>query len=79
MAKHVTVRDLRNAGGRVLRRVARGEAVIITMDGTPVAELRPVRATGLASAVLIQRRRALPPVDPDRLRQDLDRAIDSST
>lgn len=37
----VTVRELRNHGGEVLDRVARGEALVVTRDGTEVAELRP--------------------------------------
>jgi prevent-host-death family protein len=31
--KSVTVRDLRNKGGDILDRVARGERVIVTRDG----------------------------------------------
>jgi prevent-host-death family protein len=37
----VTVRELRNDGGRVLDRVERGESLTVTRDGHPVAELRP--------------------------------------
>jgi prevent-host-death family protein len=36
------VRDLRNNGGEVLRRVEHGERIVVTRDGTPVAELRPL-------------------------------------
>lgn len=74
----VTVRDLRNHGGDVLDRVARGEAVVVTRDGVPVAELRPVRRRGLTASELITRRRNLPPVDPEALRQDLDNVLDPS-
>jgi len=38
----VTVRDLRNNGGDVLRRVERGERIVVTRDGEPAAELRPL-------------------------------------
>ncbi|CAJ1582877.1 type II toxin-antitoxin system prevent-host-death family antitoxin [[Mycobacterium] wendilense] len=38
----LTVRDLRNQGGEVLRRVERGERIIVTRDGAPVAELSPL-------------------------------------
>jgi prevent-host-death family protein len=41
---NVTVRDLRNHGGRVLERVVGGESVTVTLDGRPVAELRPLPA-----------------------------------
>jgi prevent-host-death family protein len=76
--KSVTVRDLRNDGGAVLDRVARGEQMIITRDGAEVAELRPRRRATASSADLIARRRHLPKVDPDALRRDLDRVLDAN-
>jgi antitoxin (DNA-binding transcriptional repressor) of toxin-antitoxin stability system len=75
---NVTVRDLRNQGGRVLQRVVRGETFTVTLDGQPVAELRPLPARGVPAAVLLERWRGLPPVDPVRLRADLDRTLDPS-
>lgn len=74
----VTVRDLRNHGGDGLDRVSRGEAVIVTRDGVPVAELRPVRRPGLTASELIARRRNLPRLDPEVLRRDLDSVLDPS-
>ena len=56
----VSVRELRNNGGAVLAKVARGEAVIVTRDGAEVAELHPRRRPGLAAAELVARRRSLP-------------------
>ena len=38
----VSIRDLRNHGGDVVDRVARGERVTITRAGRAVAELRPL-------------------------------------
>lgn len=70
------MRDLRNHGGDVLDRVARGETLVVTRDGREVAQLRPVRPAGPSAAVLIERRRHLPEVDPDRLRRDLDTVLD---
>lgn len=72
----VSVRDLRNSGGEVLARVEHGEAVIVTRDGRPVAELRPLPRRSATAAELIARRRNLPPVDPERLRDDVDTLID---
>ena len=46
-----TVRDLRNHGGRVLDRVAAGERVTITRDGTPVARLEPAARGRLSAEV----------------------------
>jgi prevent-host-death family protein len=72
----ITVRDLRNHGGDVLDRVQRGEALTVTRDGTPVARLEPLRPRGLTRALLVDRWRHLPSVDPQRLRADIDEALD---
>lgn len=72
----VTVRDLRNHGGRVLDEVVRGEAMLVTRDGTPVAELRPVPRRGPTATELIARRRSLPDLDPIALRVDIDATLD---
>jgi prevent-host-death family protein len=74
----VSVRDLRNHGGEVLTRVETGESLTVTRDGVEVAELRPLPRRPLSAAQLIARRRALPPVDLDSLRADLDTVIDPS-
>jgi prevent-host-death family protein len=72
----VTVRDLRNHGGEVLDRVARGESLIVTRDGAEVAELAPRRRAGRTTSDLIARRRTLPRLDSRRMRADLDRILD---
>lgn len=71
------MRELRNHGGEVLDRVARGEAVVVTRDGAEVAELRPRTRRSPSAADLIFRRRNLPVVDPDALRRDLDAVLDA--
>jgi prevent-host-death family protein len=71
----VTVRDLRNKGGEVLDRVERGERVIVTRDGRPIAELRPLPRRSAGPAELIERRKRLPRVDPDALRHDIDSVV----
>ncbi len=72
------MRELRNSGGDVLRRVEHGERIVITRDGTPVAELRPLPRSSAGPAELIRRRKNLPPVNPDTLRRDIDDLIDPS-
>ena len=72
------MRDLRNSGGDVLRRVEHGERIVITRDGTPVAVLRPPPRSSVGPAELIRRRKNLPPVDPHALRRDIDNLIDPS-
>ncbi|HME47035.1 type II toxin-antitoxin system prevent-host-death family antitoxin [Mycobacterium sp.] len=74
----VTVRDLRNHGGEVLERVARGETVVVTKDGRPIAELRPLPRPSVGPAELIRRRRNLPDVDPTKLRAEIDAAVDQT-
>ena len=74
--KAVTIRDLRNQGGDVIDRVEAGERVVVTRDGKPVAELRPLSRMGLTSTELILRRRNLKAVDPGGLRRDTDLVID---
>lgn len=73
-----TIRDLRNHGGEVIDRVRAGEHVTITRDGEPVAELRPLPRRRLTTAALVERFRTLPPVDPRRLRADVDAIVDQS-
>jgi prevent-host-death family protein len=72
----VTIRDLRNHGGDVVDRVAAGERLVVTRDGKPVAELRPVRPRGPSSSMLLARWRRLPPMDGAALRSDLDSTLD---
>jgi prevent-host-death family protein len=74
----VSVRDLRNKGGEVLDRVERGERVIVTRDGRPVAELGPLPRRSPRPAELIERRKRMPRVDPDALRRDIDAVLDPS-
>jgi prevent-host-death family protein len=68
----VAVRDLRNRGGEILDRVAAGEALTVTRDGEPIAELPPLPRRPLPAALLLQRWQRLPAVDPALLRADID-------
>ncbi|RMB79274.1 type II toxin-antitoxin system prevent-host-death family antitoxin [Rhodococcus sp. SBT000017] len=72
------MRDLRNHGGDVLARVERGESLIVTRDGTEIAELRPIPRRSVSTAQLISRRRNLPQVDPMSMRRDIDSVLDAS-
>jgi prevent-host-death family protein len=73
---NVTIRELRNQGGAVVDRAARGESITITRSGKPVAELRPL-SPPLSADALLSRWRHLPPVDPAALRADLDQVLDA--
>ena len=72
----VSIRELRNHGGDVIDRVQAGERITITRDGRPVAELRPLPRRPLNAEELLARWRLLPPMDPNRLRADIDEIID---
>jgi prevent-host-death family protein len=71
-----SIRDLRNKGGEVVDRAARGEVITITKAGKPVAELRPLRRQALSREALVAKWRQLPPMDPAQLREELDAIID---
>jgi antitoxin (DNA-binding transcriptional repressor) of toxin-antitoxin stability system len=62
----------------VLRRVEHGERFVVTRDGAPVAELRPLPRHSASADELIRRRQHLPMVDPLTLRRDIDATIDPS-
>lgn len=74
----VSIRELRNHGGDVVDRVARGERVTVTRSGRPVAELRPLGREPVPRDLLVDRWRRLPDVHPERLRADLDATVDST-
>jgi antitoxin (DNA-binding transcriptional repressor) of toxin-antitoxin stability system len=76
--RDVTIRELRNDGGRVLDRVVKGETLTVTRDGHPVAELRALPRRPVPAATLLNRWRRLPAIDLAALRADLDRILDAS-
>jgi prevent-host-death family protein len=74
----VSIRDLRNHGGDVVDRAARGEQITITRSGRAVAELRAVSHPPLSVEALLSRWHRLPRVDPAALRADIDGSLDAS-
>ncbi len=73
----ITQRELRNQSAAVLREVEAGRTIIVSRNGTPVGELRPIkrrrfvpRAT-IADAAGIAAR-----VDAAQFRADLDAVVD---
>ncbi len=71
---NVTIRELRNQGGQVVDRAARGERITITRSGRPVAELLPLRAPLTADA-LLERWRRVPAIDPVALQEDIEELL----
>lgn len=73
----ISVRELRNNGGRVLDRVEQGEVLVVTRNRKPVAELRPLMERGLTAELLLKRWQGLPDVDPGALRREVASVLDT--
>lgn len=75
----ITQRELRNDSGAILRDVQAGQRIIVTRNGVPVAELRPIQPRRfvpretIATAAM-----GAPRVDARQLRADLDVVVDQS-
>lgn len=79
MTKTITQRELRNDSAAVLREVQAGQTLVVTRNGTPVAELRPLPPRRFVPRALISdAARRAPRVDAARLRADLDAVVDPS-
>ena len=81
MAKTIAQRELRNDNAKVMDAVAAGETFVVTRNGEPVAELRPLRAgrrTFISRAEVAALACANVRIDRDRFRADLDAVIDQS-
>lgn len=81
MARTVPQRELRNANAQVIDAVAAGETFIVTRNGVPVAELRPVPSTRrrfVPKGDLQALAACGPRIDSVRFRSDLDRIADQS-
>ena len=72
----VGISELRNYGGQILDRVAGGESMTITRDGTPIARLSPLPTVALSAQALVDRWRGLPRIDVDALRCDFAKILD---
>jgi prevent-host-death family protein len=77
MTRMITQRELRNDSAAVLREVEAGRTLIVTRNGTPVAELRPLRPRRFVPRATIADAAARAPrVDVGRFRADVDAVID---
>jgi prevent-host-death family protein len=79
MPKTIAQRELRNDNAKVIEAVAAGESFVVTRNGVPVAELRPIRQkrrTFVPAAELAALAANGPRIDRERLRADLDRVVD---
>jgi prevent-host-death family protein len=79
MAKTIPQRDLRNDNAKVIDAVVAGQTFVVTRNGEPVAELRPVRVarrTFITRDELTRMANAHIRIDRQRFRDDLDESID---
>ncbi len=79
MSRIITQRELHNESAAVLREVQAGQSIIVTRNGVPVAELRPIQPRRFVPRVVIAEAVARAPrIDGNRFRADLDAVIDQS-
>src|SRR4051794_26709071 len=77
MTRELSQRELRNQSGEIMRELDRGEDFIVTRNGVPVGELRPIgRSHFVRTEVLKAAFRGAEPEDPDRFRADVDAILD---
>ena len=79
MSRTIAQRELRNDNAKVIDAVVAGETFVVTRNGEPVAELRPVHAgrrTFITRGEVAALANAAVRIDHRRFRADLDQAID---
>jgi len=79
VTKFINQRELRNFSAKVLREVQAGQTVVVTRNGVPIAELRPIQPHRFVPRPVIAEAAARAPrIDARRFRADLDAVIDQS-
>lgn len=78
MSRMISQRELRNDSGAILRDVQAGQTIIITRNGVPVAELRPIGAPRrfVPRALIADAAERAPRIDARQFRADLDALVD---
>lgn len=72
-------RELRNDNAKVIEAVAAGETFVVTRNGEPIAEIRPIttrRPTFIPRAAVAALATNAVRIDHVRFKADLDRSID---
>ena len=79
MDRLISQRELRNDSAAVLREVQAGRTLIVTRNGVPIAELRPVPPRRFVPrAVIADAGKRAPRIDLARFRADLDATFDQT-
>lgn len=79
MAREIAQRELRNDNAKVMAAVAAGSSFVVTRNGEPVAELRPLRRerrTFVPRDEIVALASRASRIDRAAFRDDTDRAID---
>lgn len=79
MSRTIAQRELRNDNARVIEAVAAGETFVVTRNGEPVAELRPIqpgRRTFISRDEVAALSVGGVRIDRHQFRADVDRFID---
>ena len=79
MGRTISQRELRNDSGAILREVQAGQAITVTRNGVPVAELRAVSPRRFVPrAAIALAAQSAPRVAAEALRTDLDAVVAQS-
>lgn len=77
VSRQITQRQLRNDSGAIMQELDRGETFIVTRNGAPVGELRPIRRRRFVPAeTALAAFKGLARIDHEGFRADVDRLID---
>jgi len=77
--EEITQRELRNRSGEIMRALDRGERFLVTRNGVPVGELRPLeRRRFVSTEAAIDLFKGGAPIDAERFRADVDRWVNQS-
>lgn len=77
MTREITQRQLRNDSGQIMRELDRGESFVVTRNGVPVGELRPIhRRRFVPKDVALAVFAGAASLDYSRLRGDIDAILD---
>jgi antitoxin (DNA-binding transcriptional repressor) of toxin-antitoxin stability system len=81
MIKSIPQRILRNENSKIINEVISGETFVVTRNGKPVAELRPLKLKKLIFIDKFNLKeivRTIPHIDSQRYRNDIDKFISQS-
>jgi len=79
MGRTITQREMRNDSAAVLREVQAGQVIVVTRNGVPVAEMRPIEPRRFVPrGVIADAGLRAPRIDAGRFRSDTDAVVDQS-